>query len=72
MFMKCFSVGNNYMILLSLVGLTQAFYFSTLEEYYTGGLFLGLLNGVTDGSILVCGLFIFTGICGNDMYRETV
>jgi len=37
----------------------QSFYFCTLEEYYIGGLYLGVGNGVTDGSILLISLFFF-------------
>ena len=51
---------------------TQSFYFCTLEEYYTGGLFLGPGNGVTDGSVLVIALFLVSGICGNDMYLHKI
>ena len=69
MIVKCIQAGDIYLVLLALVGLVQAFYFSTLEEYYTGGLFLGLGNGVTDGSILVSGFFFFTAIAGTDVFR---
>ena len=45
-----------------------SFHFSTLEEYYTGGLFLGPFNGVTDGSAAVYLTFIFMTIAGNDFW----
>jgi hypothetical protein len=59
-------------ILWALLSVTQSFYFSTLEEYYIGGLFLGPFNGVTDGSALLISIFLFTGIFGNDIWLQTV
>lgn len=46
------------------------FYNTILEEYYTGGLFLGYINGVTDGSILVVGMFLFLGIAGPSLFTN--
>ena len=43
-----------------------SFHFCTLEEYYTGGLFLGPCNGITDGSVGIISTFIAMGIFGND------
>lgn len=44
--------------------MTQAFHFSTLEEYYVGGLYLGVGNGVTDGSVALIALFAYCGYAG--------
>lgn len=57
---------------MGLVAVTQSFHFSTLEEYYTGGLFLGIGNGVTDGSIVLIGMFIFCGVAGTEVFKNTV
>ena len=64
MIMKLIQVGNNHVLILGLVAITQSFHFSTLEEYYVGGLFLGVGNGVTDGSGLLIGLIAFSGAVG--------
>lgn len=48
----------------------MSFYFSTLEEYYIGGLFLGVGNGVTDGSVALIFLFLFSGYYGNDVFKN--
>ena len=48
----------------------SAFYFTILEEYYTGGLFLGVINGVTDGSLLIVGLFVYMGVAGNAIFTN--
>jgi hypothetical protein len=44
------------------------FHFSTLEEYYTGGLFLGPGNGISDGSLVIYILFIIMGMFGNEFW----
>ena len=54
---------------ISVAAPCASFHFSTLEEYYTGGLFLGPFNGVTDGSAAVYMTFIFMTIAGNDFWR---
>ena len=43
-----------------------------MEEYYIGGLFLGIGNGVTDASVALIGLFIFTGYFGNDVFKTLI
>jgi len=55
-----------------LLGVAQSFHFSTLEEYYIGGLFLGPFNGVTDGSALIISIFLLSGITGNDIWLTQV
>lgn len=72
MIAKMIQVGNNYVLLLALVASTGAFYFATLEEYYTGGLFLGPGNGITDGSIVLIGLFIYCGVFGTGLFSRDV
>lgn len=66
---KCFQVGDNIRAVLSVAAPCASFHFSTLEEYYTGGLFLGPFNGVTDGSAAVYLSFLIMTIAGNDFWR---
>ena len=68
MLMRLFQIGNNDYLMLGALAVCQAFYFSILEEYYTGGLFLGIFNGVTDGSVVVIGVYIFGGIFGTGIF----
>lgn len=49
-----------------------SFHFSTIEEYYTGGLFLGPFNGISDGSGALIGLFVLMGLIGNDFWITNV
>ena len=48
------------------------FYIATYETYYRGGLFLGVINPVTDGSVLITCLYILTGICGTEIWTSTL
>jgi len=50
----------------------MSFFISTLEEYYTGGLFLGVGNAITDGSIILIVLFSCLGIYGNEFFLDTL
>ena len=65
---KCLQVGDGLMAILSVAAPCASFHFSTLEEYYTGGLFLPPMNGVTDGSAGVFLTFIVMTIFGNDFW----
>lgn len=57
---------------MGLVAVTQAFHFATLEEYYSGGLYLGVGNGVTDGSVGLIAIFLYCGIAGTEVFKNTV
>lgn len=61
-------IGNNiFSILFMTIGLCT-FHFVTLEEYYVGTLYLPVGNPVSDGSILMVGWFIFSGVMGTDFW----
>lgn len=72
MIMKLVQVGNSGLVMLPLIAATQSFYFATLEEYYTGGLYLGVGNGVTDGSLGLIALFMYAGYAGNDVFKNEI
>jgi len=63
---KSLQAGNTTPMLLAFTFAISIFHFSTLEEYYTGGLFLGPGNGISDGSFGVISVFIILGIYGNE------
>ena len=48
------------LLLVTVVG----FYLSTAEEYYTGVLYLGIVNGPTEGILVTCLAFIWSGFFG--------
>jgi hypothetical protein len=68
---KTIEIGNNEYILYGLLAVTGSFYFTILEEYYTGGLYLWYINGVTDGSLVIVGFFTYIGIYGNSFFTNT-
>ena len=69
---KSVQAGNNTPMLVAYTFAISSFHFSTLEEYYTGGLFLGPGNGISDGSAGVITLFIILGIYGNNWVLQPI
>lgn len=62
---KMFGFGDNLLAMLFVTGPCALFHFTTIEEYYTGGLFLGRINPITDLSIIVISMFVYMGISGD-------
>ncbi|KAI8878182.1 Choline/ethanolaminephosphotransferase [Backusella circina FSU 941] len=54
------SMSAAVLLFVTIVG----FYFSTAEEYYTGVLYLGYVNGPTEGIIVTCLAFLWSGFKG--------
>lgn len=65
-------LDKTFYYLTALQGMT-IFYLSTVEEYFTGVLYLGYISGPTDGSIglILCSLINFLK-GGNEMWRDPV
>ncbi len=57
---------------MALIWAISSFHWSTLEEYYIGGLFLGPGNGVSDGSAFIFSIHVFMGIFGNAWTKNKV
>lgn len=45
-----------------------AFYFATLEEYYVGTLRLPMINAVSEGTVLIVLVYLFSGLNGNSLW----
>jgi ethanolaminephosphotransferase len=45
-------------------------YFSTWETYHTHTLYLGFINGPTEGLLIACSLMIISGICGTELWSQ--
>mmetsp|Transcript_777 Transcript_777/g.1387 ORF Transcript_777/g.1387 Transcript_777/m.1387 type:complete len:119 (+) Transcript_777:340-696(+) len=69
---KSLQIGETWQALLCCNAGLASFHFSTLEEYYTGGLFLGPLNGISDGSLGIYLLFLSLGFGGNEIMLEVI
>ncbi|KAH8555120.1 CDP-alcohol phosphatidyltransferase-domain-containing protein [Umbelopsis sp. PMI_123] len=59
------SVQSAILAIITALG----FYLSTIEEYHTGVLYLGYINGPTEGLILSCIVFIISGLKGPDIWQ---
>ncbi|KAK4514582.1 uncharacterized protein ATC70_002180 [Mucor velutinosus] len=57
-------LGHTPSAALLLFVTIAGFYLSTVEEYYTGVLYLGYVNGPTEGIIITCLAFIWSGVYG--------
>ncbi|KAF1737798.1 putative CDP-alcohol phosphatidyltransferase class-I family protein [Beauveria bassiana] len=47
-----------------------AMFFSTWETYHTHTLFLGYINGPTEGLLIACGIMIASGIWGPEIWSQ--
>ena len=66
-------IGNTRYLYFGALAGSQAFYFSILEEYYTGGMFLGVINGVTDGSVAMILVYCYMGLFqDNNIFYQNV
>ena len=52
------AMGNSFWGIVYVFIGCSPFYFSTLESYYLGGVYLPVVNGVSDGSVVYCLLAI--------------
>ena len=59
---------NIYQYLLLYFPIMTTFFFNTWEEYYIGELVLPVINGVEQGSILVSGIHIVSGLFGSSFF----
>ncbi|KAJ1926877.1 hypothetical protein IWQ60_003427 [Tieghemiomyces parasiticus] len=62
-------LGHSWHTVGIVFNTTLTFYLSTWEEYHTGVLFLGLINGPTEGMILACSLIVLSGWYGPQIYQ---
>ena len=69
---KLFQLGDTYYTMFAVTLGSLAFHFSTLEEYYTGGMFIGPGNAVSDGSVGIIILYCIMGFTGNDLFLHTI
>lgn len=66
--MRFLQTGNNIISYIFFVGIYSAFHFTTLEEYYSGMLYLGPLNGISDGSFFIIVASFISGLFGNNFW----
>jgi hypothetical protein len=69
---KILAVDDSNFNFFYIFGGCGLFYFTTLEEYYVGGLHLKPGNGVTDGSLPVIAGLIALGFTGNEVMQAEI
>ncbi|CAG8483423.1 8944_t:CDS:2 [Ambispora gerdemannii] len=63
-------LGHSWYSAFFLILTTVPFYLSTWEEYHTGTLYLGYINGPTEGLLLACGSMVLSGIFGPQFWTK--
>ncbi|KAG0296830.1 hypothetical protein BGZ96_008434 [Linnemannia gamsii] len=66
----CMSMGHSWYSAFLLLLTTLPFFLSTWEEYHTGVLYLGYVNGPTEGLILACVVMLISGFMGPLFWRS--
>lgn len=65
-------IGYSYMFIFAQFSVLCNFYLSTWEEYHTHKLFLSEFCGPVEGIIMLCVLFVMTGMLGPQAVWHTV
>lgn len=68
----CMSFGHTWKSAYLLLLTTLPFYLSTWEEYHTGVLYLGYINGPTEGLIVAVIVMVLSGVYGSWIWHETL
>ncbi|KAK5998717.1 putative CDP-alcohol phosphatidyltransferase class-I family protein C22A12.10 [Cladobotryum mycophilum] len=58
------NMGQGWKTVASVFASLLTFYVQTWDEYHTKTLTLGIVNGPVEGVLLVCGVYILTGLLG--------
>lgn len=66
------SMGHSWYSAFLLLLTTLPFFLSTWEEYHTGVLYLGYVNGPTEGLIIACLVMFISGFMGPLFWRSQV
>ncbi|RCK65337.1 Choline/ethanolaminephosphotransferase 1 [Candida viswanathii] len=67
-FASVLKMGYGGLFLLSQFATVCNFYCSTWEEYHTHTLFLSKFSGPVEGILMICAVYIITGILGPDIW----
>ncbi|KAG7191785.1 uncharacterized protein KQ657_002750 [Scheffersomyces spartinae] len=67
-FASVLQFGYGKLLLLTQFSTICNFYLSTWEEYHTHTLYLSAFSGPVEGILMICGVFILTGIFGPQMF----
>lgn len=66
---KVVQIGDSPLIgMIAMTVTTLPFYYTIIEQYYTGTFNLPIVNGVDDGSLVYIMLCFVSGAYGNDIW----
>ncbi|KAI3406558.1 EPT1 [Candida oxycetoniae] len=68
-FASVMKMGYGGLLMLSQFASVCNFYTSTWEEYHTHKLFLSKFSGPVEGILMICGIYVLTGIFGPDIWN---
>lgn len=68
-FASVFKMGYGGLLMLSQFASVCNFYTSTWEEYHTHVLYLSKFSGPVEGVLMICAVYIITGIFGPDIWN---
>lgn len=69
---KLMNLGDNIWTMLFIMGGVATFHFSTLEEYYVGGMHMGPFNCVSDLTFPLMALWFYCGMYTNEKLQTVV
>lgn len=68
-FGSVFQLGYGWLLFIAQLGSVCNFYTSTWEEYHTHTLFLSQFSGPVEGILILCTLYVITGIFGPGIWK---
>jgi ethanolaminephosphotransferase len=66
------NLGQTWLAVLSLVVTSANFYLSTWEEYHTGVLYLGYINGPDEGVLMLIGIYLISAFKGPQWWSQNI
>ncbi|KAM9920940.1 hypothetical protein OXX59_006846 [Metschnikowia pulcherrima] len=68
-FASVFQLGFGYLLFIAQLASVCNFYTSTWEEYHTHTLYLSSFSGPVEGILILCSLFVLTGLIGPGIWK---
>lgn len=62
-------IGHTYQSVIIYATAVLGFYFSTIEEFHTGTLYLGYVNVPSEGVVILCIMYVISGIYGPQIWQ---
>ena len=66
------NLGPSYLTAAAVALVASAFYITAWEEYHTGTMYLGYLNGPTEGIVLGCLMMLACAVFGHEIFHQVM